>query len=574
MSQYNLPEELLAKHKKPWMTWCLVVLLVIGIGAWLIGPKATEQIRSFIAVHYAEKAEKLIEQSEWAQANTALTLASQWHAENPKVLRVVADFLIAVNGSPASTLQALRRIEASGQAEEKDYIRMGQIYIQQEDITNTLATLDKLTPEARQKRPAQELVANILRLQGRSQEAEKTLRHALSLDKDDPVCRFRLAIMDQQAAFAEMRQQGRETLMNLTAGKDQAALMAIDFLVKDSSLTSVEADLLFQRIESHPDKTEEARFTVLSALMRVRPQKRDEILSAEIVRHEKKGAEQMAPVLYWLLREKEPERVLAMRPREIFTKSQILIEPYLQALGALDRWQELDKTLSKPAGMPISSGYIALWRARAGRHMDRDTTSTRQHLNVVYEACGHGRDEATARAGATIAEEANLYDVAAQFYEGLAEHQPQVKVPMLEKVYEMAMRGRDTDRVMKVSEELQSLRPENPLYADRVLYLHLVSGSELEIHLQKTAQIKADATDRVEDHFHLALAAYRMGDLSTLRLHLSHLPDVSSLPPGQRAVHAGLLSISGQVGPAYLIAEQIPSLLLLKEEKRFLDRAL
>jgi hypothetical protein len=39
-------------------------------------------------------------------------------------------------------------------------------------------------------------------------------------------------------------------------------------------------------------------------------------------------------------------------------------------------------------------------------------------------------------------------------------------------------------------------------------------------------------------------------------------------------VHAGLLSISGQVGPAYQIAEQVPTALLLKEEARFLARAL
>jgi hypothetical protein len=70
------------------------------------------------------------------------------------------------------------------------------------------------------------------------------------------------------------------------------------------------------------------------------------------------------------------------------------------------------------------------------------------------------------------------------------------------------------------------------------------------------------------------LAAYRFGDLADLRIHLIGIRDSYMLTPGQRAVHAGLLSVSGQVGSAFQIAEQIPTVLLLKEEIGFLHRAL
>jgi hypothetical protein len=138
----------------------------------------------------------------------------------------------------------------------------------------------------------------------------------------------------------------------------------------------------------------------------------------------------------------------------------------------------------------------------------------------------------------------------------------------------MSMRGRDTERVLQVARQQRSLRPENPLYVDRVIYLQLVAGYDLELNFKKLLETSHANSDRTEDQLSQALAAYRMGDLTTLRTHLSRLKNVSNLSPGQRAVYAGLLSISGQVGPAFLIAEQIPSILLLKEEKRFLDRAL
>jgi tetratricopeptide (TPR) repeat protein len=574
MSDNHQEEGMPREPLKLWVPWSLAILLVMGIGVWFAGPTVEVKTRSVIALYFAEKAEKLIQQSDWPNANEALILASQWQSEHPKVLRVLADFLIGIKAEPASTLHALRRLEIIGQANEADFIQMGKIYTQQENIRKAEETLAKLSPEARQKRPALELLANIQRLQGFSAKAEQTLRHALNLDQNDSMCRYRLAMLDQQASFSEMRQKSRETLWNLTEGKDRAALMAIEFMVKDPNLTTPEADKLLERIKVHPEKTDEIRLSVLSALMRVRPQNREQILNEELARYQKKGAEQLLPVMNWLLIEHEPARVLAMLTKDIFLKSSALIGPYLQALADLERWEELDKTLSRPAGMSVSSGYISLWRARANLHIDKTNINTRQHLNIVYEASGHGRSEGAARAGATIAEEAGLYDVAAQFYEGLAEHQPNLKFTMLEKVYEMSLRGRDTERVLQVARQQLSLRPENPLYVDRVIYLQLVAGYDLELNFKKLLETSHANSDRTEDHLSQALAAYRMGDLTNMRTHLNRLKNVSNLSPGQRAVHAGLLSISGQVGPAFLIAEQIPSILLLKEEKRFLDRAL
>ncbi len=575
MSDRNLPQELLAKPGQHWITWCLINFFIIVLAAWTIGPRSLSKARSLAAQYYADKAENHIKSSEWPEASAALTLAQQWSSQNPRTRRVTADFLIAIDGEPASILHTLRILDANGQAIEADYLKMGQIYIQQQDILNTLKSLDKLTPATRAQRPALELQANILRLQGRVKEAEDTLRRALTLDKDDPICRLRLASMDQKAAFIEMRQQGRKVIVQLSSGKDQAALLAIDFMANDSSLSSLEADSLLQSIEAHPDKTIEARLHVLSALIRVRPQQREEILSAEVERYAKKGPEKLAPLLTWLLREHEPTKVLSIYPSDLFTKSPLLIMPYLQALADLDQWEEIDKTLSKPAGIPISNAFSSLWRARASQHINQgNITRTRQHLLIVYEASRQGRDAAAATAAANIAEEAGIYDLAAKFYEDLSEHQPKLKLPMLEKVYEMDMRGHNTERVLEIAKRLVSLRPENVQYVDRVTYLQLVAGYDLELNLQKVKQRTDTNSVSIEHRLFQALAAYRMGDLASLRINLSHLQDISSLSLGQRAVHAGLLSISGQVGPAFQMAEGIPSVLLLEEEKRFLDRAL
>ncbi len=574
MTQDNLPPELIAKPSKPWLTWIMAGMMVTGLGSWWLGPPLMRKGGVYMARHHAGRAETLMADKDWVQAYAALEKARSWNADDPRVLRVLADFLSATQADPASTLYYLRRLHMAGQSSEEDLIKMGQIYVLQSDLANAEAALAQLPPAARERRPALEVLANVLRLRGQAQLAQDTLRRALLLDKDDPMCRLRLAMLDQGAAFSEIREQARQSLWQLTLGKDEAALLAMDNLARDPRLTPPEADQLVERIEVHPQKKEEVRLVVLSGLLRARPEKKKEVVDAEVSRMQEMLPENLLPSLAWLIQERQPQRVVEFRPRDFFTKSSLLIQVYLQALGDLGRWEEVDKLLARPAGMPVSSAFIAYWRARATRQMDTDMARVRQHLSTVYEATGHGRDGALAAAAAALAEEAGVWDIAARLYEGLAEHQPKSQVAMLEKVHQMAMRTRDTDAVLKSSDRLLALRPDNQRYVFDDLYLHLVSGLELEVRFLKihAGQELPAASD--EGRLCLALAAYRLGNLEELRRHLNTLVDPRSLTPGQRAVHAGLLSISGQVGPAYQIAEQVPTALLLKEEARFLARAL
>ena len=49
--------------------------------------------------------------------------------------------------------------------------------------------------------------------------------------------------------------------------------------------------------------------------------------------------------------------------------------------------------------------------------------------------------------------------------------------------------------------------------------------------------------------------------------------ELDGLPPGQRAVAAGLLQMAGRAGEAFQIAEKVPEALLLDEELAFLKKA-
>lgn len=559
---------------KAWITWSMAVLFGVGLAVWWFGPPLVRHARAWVADHYSASAGQALEKQEWSAAYQALEKARAWDSQRPMLLRGTVNFLNVTGGEPATILHYLTLLEKAGQITDQDLVLKGQLHVKLADAAAALAVFHQLPADAANRRPALELLANIQRLQGDSQLAEKTLRRALSLDVNDSMCRLRLALMDQSAAFPEMREQARRSLWQIAEGQDQAALLAIEQLARDAQLTPPEAGVLMRLINAHPQKSEETRFVVLSGLLRCRPELRRETVQTEVARMKKLDSEQLRPGLAWLLREKEAQSVVELRPRDFFIKSAGLVEVYLQALGALGRWEDVEQMLTRPAGMPVSSAFVSYWRAMAVRKLDDDIVRVRQHLASVYEGSGRGRDGPLAASAAALAEEAGVWDVAAQLYEGLAENQPKAALPMLEKVRDMALRNHDTDKVLSVTARLLALRPENHVYGIDDLYMHLLAGVDLEKCLIRLEKLAASKRKTDDDHLCRALAAFRFGRLTEARAHLETIRDPVVLSVGRRAVHAGLLSACGQVGRAFQIAEQVPTALLLKEEHRFLARAL
>lgn len=569
------PVEIPGGPGRPWVTWLLTGSLLLGLAGWWLWTPFKTGVRNFMAEHHAEKAEASLAKKEWTEAQHAILKAEYWKRDNPRVLRVITDYLITTKGPPASTLHYLRTLEDENALTEDDRIQMARLHVQLQDAASAKDALSKLSPEALETRPALEVDAEIHRLRGDALLADRTLRRALKLDPNDRMCRLRLAQLDLKEPFDEIKEQARKTLWELAAGEDDAALQAIEHLARDTPLLPSEAQRLLDHISRHPAQTDAVRLAVLSGFIRTSPEKKEQLVLGEIERMRELKVEALAPSLFWLLQQGMPQHLVGMHPRDYFTRSAEIIEPYLQALAQLGRWQEIEQMLSRPAGMPVSEAYIAYWRARATWKLDEETTRARQHLLTAWEATGRGRNAGLANACAALAEQAGIWDAAAKFYKDLAENQPGSRISMLEKLHEMARYSRDVDALLESAATLLELRPENQRYLHEFLYVHLVTGQAIE-----TIQNRLDALPLTsgrgmdEERLCRALSAYRMGNLDEMRQHLESITDPQSLGVGQRAVHAGLLNLSGQVGEAYAIAERVPSALLLKEERRFLDRAL
>lgn len=547
------------------------LLFLTGLTYWLVGDRVITYGRSWMAAHYAGKAQEKIQAKQWLDASQLLAKGRSWRGDNPQVLRGYADLLIATRSDNLSLLQILRHLESVDKITAQDRLYISQTLISLGHVSEARKEYEKLTEAQKLEQKSLELLASIYHAEGRTEEAEKTMRQALAMAPTDPASRLRLAIINHQNNFVEMQDQARREIWELAQLPDDTGLQALEFLTTRARLDGEETDKLLRLIEKHPNVRPGMRYAALSARLRARPQDRDAMIEAEVQRVKGQGVETLKPALSWLLQEQQPQRVIELLPADIYLKSGPLLHSYLLALESQNQWSEIEILLRKK--LPVSDTFVHLWKARTADKLDTGIRTVRHHLEAAFAQTLGGQDEGAARMTAETAEDMGQWDLASRFYNDIASLHPLSRGQMLEKVQAMAARGRNTDSAMIAADKLTELHPDNQVYKQRTLYLKLVAGHEIETTGLTIAEISN--TEKNSPVVLLrALAAYRLGDLIQVRAHLENLDPKTDFSPGQNAVHAGLLAICGRTAEAYRLAEAIPSIMLLPEEQHFLKRAL
>lgn len=565
-------------RRKPWLTIIMGFLFLTGILYWWAGARVILYGRSLVAMHHAQKVQEKISQKDWTGAGQSLRQARSWRVDHPQVLRAYADLLIATHSDNLSLLQVLRALESLQQATPQDRLRMGQILIALGHISEAHAEYAKLPETQRQTPDGMELLAHLYSAEGRKEESEKLMRRALALAPADAASKLKLAVLDYQNTFPEIQARAQETLWEIAQTKDDTGLRALEFLATQVRLNGPEAEKLQAGVAAHPMATASTRYMALSARLRARPQDRSKVLEEEVQRVRGQGVDALTPALGWLLQENEPASVIELLSGDLYLKSATLLHSYLLALSAMDRWAEIDTLLATQKALPVSETFLHLWKARAAEKLDKGIHIVRHQLEAAFAQTGRGQDETSGRITAETAEQMGLWDLASRYYDDLAQRQPLNQGPLLEKVHEMALRGRDTDAALSSSLKLAALHPENQIFAQNSLYLALMAGRDIEANFQAVEKLSGSLSpgpDRATLVPLLrALAAYRLGQMREVKKHLAQIADRESLTPGQKAACAGLLAVCGEIGQAYQLAEKIPAVMLLPEELRFLKRAL
>jgi tetratricopeptide (TPR) repeat protein len=516
----------------------------------------------------------LIESERYEAASHVIQDGFRISRDYPGLNRAVAEIFLRAYDDPQSAISFLRKVLNSPDATEADRRRMGEMLLRAGDVAEARKLYAALTPAEQTGRRGLELLSGIKRALGEVGEADALLRRALTLVPDDVDAQLQLSIMDEAQALEQAKAGAAEAIWRIARRKDEVALKAIGHLAHSSTLTALQAKELLALVDQHAKASERLRYEVIRTYVKLNALERDSVIKAEIARNRGRATDTMFDFLRWLGTEGRYETLLDIIPPESVVRDPDIFLIYVDALTAAERWKEL-LTLMKSRKPPVTPTTAHVILAQCYARTQPDMMAARRELKEAFELNSRSEVPVLLRAAA-LAEGLHFADLAVQGYTLISEARPILRLQMMEKVLELQQLDKDVPGMIATARRLHEARPRNQIYADRLNYLRLVSGLELEIAFDEALGFEHEPPASTVSPFIptallRAMAAWRFGDMDRVKQEVTSLGDPSTLPAGPRAVVAGLYSVTGRGVESFRIAEKVPVQLLLDAERNFLN---
>lgn len=579
MTEYTSDSLMPRKHGKisPFasLVWYLIAFIALTMVVLFFGK--FDLTRLLGADHFIRKTRRAVAAKDWPAATWALQHIAGHDRERADYLRVLADFLEATRSEPALLDATLVKLDALCLMQPVDFTWACRLRLGAGNILAARKFWDRIPSASRQTAEVMKLSVELLKEEGRPQEA--AAEESLLFEKfaDDPETAVRKAVRELEGTFPEIEQAALSRLWELARREDEPGAMAIRVLSQRNDLTLPDAKQLHELSDKQPNIVIGDRLPITSTLMRLDPQQREPLLAAEVKRYDNGDSTVQVQLASWLAKEQEYDKVMAMMPKEMLLKSPDLFPQVAQGLAEKGRWSELMNLIQKGKKLPVSNARAATWRALATKNLFPDNAKEiRTHLE---EAIREGQVEKNGLAmmgAARLAEEWSMADLALKAYEILAVPGSAQESEVLDRCWLVATTLKDSAKLLKLADKRARLKPGNYRLAQQRDYMHLLCGDQVETALASpevvagasTAELESDASRLLQ-----ALKAYRLHDLPLLTSTLGKVRNARALNTGERAVYAGLQAINGQPAQAFQMAESVRPELLLNEEAVFLRLA-
>ena len=568
-----------------WLMWFFVGLAGILILWWFFFDQVVVTAKSWWARQYLDDMEERLQTEDYSVAARHLNDATRWGPDDPQVLRAAVKFVEKTGADPRLMLRFLTRLDQLNLLTPEELSKLGCMHVMLPDMVKAREIHDRFKEEDLNKRPALELLAAIQKAEGLHARSFLTQRQALLADPENPDSVLQLALLDAASGDPSLSGPGRDRLWPIARKGGEQAIPAINYLAAHHRHTREEFIDLLALTETLPNqdtpKIQTLRLTVLGGVLRLMPHERSKWINDELRRWNGRPPAMLPPLLEWLNKEKEHERVLLLVSDKTASSYTTLLPHYINALRGTSKWAQVKVLVASRIDPGFPRAQLRLWLAEAEYHLNpNDPSDSRHHITTVFDESGRGENLQVAVRAGEVAEELGFFDLARQCFEGAVGRHPEKALQLQLRVYDMALKELNGNAMLRSSEKLRDLRNTDVVFLDRVNYLRLLLGADLELALKalddsRSIPERHITPDRqIALSFLRALAAYRVGKLAEVPTHLASVRQMETFPPGPRAVYAGLLDLVGQQAEAYQIAEGIRSTLLLPEERLFLQRAL
>jgi len=584
MPRRRISSETRLRPKRGWLLLAgggFLILLAV-----LLARPVQRYFRQAEAESQVALARAALEHQAWEEALRHAGAALQMQPSHGAALHVAADAFNRLGGHPDEVVDLLSKAEEAGQTQPEIDLMLAQAHLRRGDLPAAQTALSDVPPEARGSWLATEVEATLLLAQGREPAMAALLRERLEAAPAAPGAAFRLAVLDLNDPAPARRAAAKDRLMQEARAGSEHTPKAVHLLLQLPDLQATEALELAEAARQLPEPSRtELRYAALGAVLRLEvPAQRTVLLSAEEANVAKLGPEAAFRYVLFLATNREHERMLAFieTHRKDLARSNLaqLLQLELEALSQTRQWSLVAEKLKSPAASRLEPWSRHLWHACTGA---AEASPNLQHvtlsLQAAFQATERGRHTSHALYIADTAVLLGQHDFAITCYEVLLESAklPAQRITLLEKV--CAIDTPETATRLRFARQLADLTPGHYANAFRSFYLELLTPAPLDeiggiaLRLDQMAVSNPGETQAAQQHLLWAMIMYRREQKSGLEKELSGLEHAVPWPPGQRAVIAGLLAYASQTARAFQVAEKVPAVLLLPEERQMLELA-
>jgi hypothetical protein len=562
-SRHRTGEHRKGRSRAIWWSAILVVLLLTAFGAkplyYFLKAKRAEQ--------FAAAGDALVQAGKWNDAATQYRAALQLDPAGYAGLAGAAR--LASRADRPEAISLWEQVIKLPQCTVQDRQEYAALLIK----SDRLSLAEKIIDGLLKSDPDTKTLKLASRYSGKIGDRAKALefaRLAVKRAPQDDTARFELADLLAQSTDGAEQAEARKVLWEL-AGKEGAyKKSAIEALARAPMLPSEERERVLRALEQLSPKDLTDDLLAADVRMETQPDDTTRIYDETIDRWRNGTTEQLVELARWLNAHQQAERMLTLFPIERALQNNTLLLTRLDALAILQRWVDIDDTLTKPE-MTLDPSVIESFRARSAQQRGA-ALDAEVHWNHAVSLAGN--DPFKLRFVANFAEQSHANAAALKAYGQLARF-PEHAWVAYRGTERVSSKAGDAAVERAAAEKLAASAPEDPNAADQLAYLNLLLENDVAKNLATAKKLAEKYPNRLSYRVTAALGYLREQDPgSALAQFTGPAPiDWKRTQPAWRAVYAATLLANERTDEAREIIMTIPVERLSAQERALIEPA-
>ena len=611
------PEVRQARRRRRLFLLAVPVVVALGVGIYFAAPPVSGAIKAWQSRRLARQAFALVDQKQWNDASAKARDALLLRPGEPEAWRAIARVL-SRTGQSAAALEWWKKVDEQHRLtieDRRDFagaaLVAGELAMAATQIDQLLAQKGGPAPidivfagqlAARRKNPvlaadyadrvmadkraksydilsAATLVLGITRPESLPHANAWKRIEDIARDTENPASLDALMFLATQHAQAPIRAtSASDARLSLGPGvpATQQSLSSsplnedISLSLGPSSATSNAPKTMglieiANALEHHPKTRPYYKLVALQLRAQQDPALTDQYVTDAVNSFGSGDDETLAALTGWLNSLGRAHKTLELLPLDRAARSQQLFLRHIDALTALQRWDEVKETLTSER-FPIDPVLQHMYLATARSHLG-ETTGTTNEWQRALEAAANNSDKLVALA--SYAEQNHANDIADTAYAEAIKVAPKNRAAYAGRL-RLAETSGHTGDAQTLAAEIVKLWPDDAAARNEDAYLRLLLGASdgaAETAERQAQVLVAQEPWNWSARATLGLARLRLGKKEEALAVFRDVWATGSEPPGALAVRAAILAVNGYKEGARGDAHKLGAEHLLPEER-------